>query len=558
MKKLWLARIDDTFNPQKDILMGPWCLLGNEHYLNDYQKLNIIPDPFQTPEKLSYHEKITSDFALSFMPKLSDLLNDINKSSYSEKFWHTIAFNWLLHLVASTWEKQLRVNYILKKYNNDSIEISLIKNNISIEFKDTKSFYYDGIMGKKYNEWIYSYLLKNSLPNSWQTEWKDGGRIKPVEINNMKIKHKLAFSFSRWIPFSRILGIGKFESIIWTFLIRFKKIQKSVETHIQENKENLDSQIINLNWIELINRTLPENYKNIGPNTFKLKTLNKRIYFIGSFPLFDEKLKLRIAKKVEKDTHIITTQHGGHYGTAKVFPIAPYLEYNQYAFFSWGWKNQDDYNGNIIALPSPFLSKKKHVPQGNKIIFVSMGSKPIPTRIYAHPQPMQQIDIIHNRLNFLRTIKVEIRKNLLYKPYFYSDKFFEDPGLLLKEEFPNLKILNGKLHEKLLKCKLLILDHPGTTLNIALAANIPTICLWNPDAWRMCRQAEPYFKDLIKAGILFSNPIKAAKRVNDIFNDAQGWWNQEEIQIARKNWTWQFARTSKNWRREWIKAIRNL
>ena len=38
MKKLWLASIDDTFNPQKDILMGPWCLLGNEHYLNDYQK----------------------------------------------------------------------------------------------------------------------------------------------------------------------------------------------------------------------------------------------------------------------------------------------------------------------------------------------------------------------------------------------------------------------------------------------------------------------------------------------------------------------------------------
>jgi putative transferase (TIGR04331 family) len=74
----------------------------------------------------------------------------------------------------------------------------------------------------------------------------------------------------------------------------------------------------------------------------------------------------------------------------------------------------------------------------------------------------------------------------------------------------------------------------------------------------MCPQAEPYYKDLKKAGILFSNPIKAAKRVNDIFNDAQGWWNQEEIQIARKNWTWQFARTSKNWRREWIKAIRNL
>jgi len=558
MKKLWLASIDDTFNPQKDILMGPWCLLGNEHYLNDYQKLNIIPDPFQTPEELSFHEKITSDFALSYMPKLSDLLNDINKSSYSEKFWRTMAFNWLLHLVVSTWEKQLRVNYILKKYNNDSIKISLIKNNISIEFKDTYSFFYDGILKQDYSQWILSRLLENNLPNSWQIEWNDGENIQSINRNDIKLKHTIAHSFSRWMPFSRILGIGRFESIIWTFLIRFKKVQKSVETHIRENKENLNSQIINLNWIELINHTLPANYKNIGPNSSKLKNLSKRIYFIGSFPLLDEKLKLKIAKKVEKGVKIITTQHGSHYGTAKVFPIAPYMEYNQYAFFSWGWKKQEDYKGNIIDLPSPFLSGLKHTPQEDIIIFVSMGSKPMPMRIYAHPQPMQQIDIIHNRLNFLRTIKVEIRKSLLYRPYGYSNKFFEDPGLLLKEEFPDLKILNGKLHEKLLKCKLLILDHPGTSLNIALAANIPTICLWNPDAWAMCRQAEPYYKDLKKAGILFSNPIKAAKRVNDIFNDVQGWWNQEEIQIARKNWTWQFARTDKNWRWEWIQAIRSL
>ena len=118
--------------------------------------------------------------------------------------------------------------------------------------------------------------------------------------------------------------------------------------------------------------------------------------------------------------------------------------------------------------------------------------------------------------------------------------------------------MNGKLQDKLLKCKLLILDHPGTTLNIALASNIPTICLWNPDAWAICRQAESYFMDLKKSGILFSDPIKAATHVNDVFNNVQGWWDQRDIQIARKNWTWQFARTSNNWRKDWIKAIWSL
>ena len=558
MKKLWLASIDDTFNPQKDILMGPWCLLGNEHYLNDYQKLNIIPDPFQTPEELSYHEKITSDFALSYMPKLSDLLNDINKSSYSEKFWHTIAFNWLLHLVASTWEKQLRVNYILKKYNNDSIEISLIKNNISIEFKDTKSFFYDGIYCQKYNEWIFSRLLENNLPNCWHVKWNEGGKIKTSDRNNIKLKYQLAHSFSRWMPSSRILGIGRVESIFWSLLIHFKKARHLSEIHLQKNKENSEPLSINLSWRKLITDTMPKCFKNIGHNPSELKKLNKRIYFIGSFPLLDEKLKLKIAKKVEKGVQIITTQHGSHYGTAKVFPIAPYMEYNQYAFFSWGWRKQEDYKGNIIDLPSPFLSGLKHTPQEDIIIFVSMGSKPMPIRIYANPQPIQQIESIYSRLKFISAINKDIRKKLLYRPYVSKDQFFKDPGLLIKTEFPNLKIMNGKLQDKLLKCKLLILDHPGTTLNIALASNIPTICLWNPDAWAICRQAESYFMDLKKSGILFSDPIKAATHVNDVFNNVQGWWDQRDIQIARKNWTWQFARTSNNWRKDWIKAIWSL
>jgi len=558
MRKLWIASIDDRFDPQEDILMGPWCFVGNEKYLKDYNRIKIIPDTFKTPEDLIYHEKLTSDFAISYMLKLTDLLNDINKSNYSERFWHALAFSWLIHLVQSTWEKQLRVNYLLGKYKNQNIQLTLLEKEVLIKFKDTKSFLRDGLSSRSFLHWICSRLLEDQLPVNWKVEWRKSGEIRTGREKKKKLRHELAHSFSRIVPFSRILGVGRVESIFWSSLMSFKKARKFNQALKQKNKGNLELLPIGTDWNELVIKTMPEYLKKLRFPSSVPRKLKKRIYFIGSFPMYDEKLKLKIAKRLEKGSEIITTQHGGHYGNAKVFSIAPHIEYNQYAFFSWGWREQEDYKGNIIDLPSPFLSKIKYNQKENTIIFVSMGAKPMPIRIYANPQPVQQIDHIYNRLEFLREIDIDIIQNMLYRPFFGTNNHFEDPASIIREEFPNLKILHGKLHDKLLKCKLLVLDHPGTTLNIALAANIPTICVWNPDAWPMCYQAEPYFRELEKAGIIYSSAEVAAKKVNEIWDDVKCWWNQAEIQEATKDWVRQYAKTSKHWRWVWIKEIWKL
>ena len=57
---------------------------------------------------------------------------------------------------------------------------------------------------------------------------------------------------------------------------------------------------------------------------------------------------------------------------------------------------------------------------------------------------------------------------------------------------------------------------------------------------------------------LFNNGKEAAEKVNEICGDVEGWWRQSHIQKAREEWCWQYARTSKNWRWEWIKAIWKL
>jgi len=109
-----------------------------------------------------------------------------------------------------------------------------------------------------------------------------------------------------------------------------------------------------------------------------------------------------------------------------------------------------------------------------------------------------------------------------------------------------------------MKCKLLALDHPVTTLSVALAANVPMVGFWDNKAWVMCRQAILYFEALQKAGVFFETGKAAAEQVNKVWDDVQGWWMQSEIQEARNAWCYQYARTSKLWWRDWMRVLWKL
>ena len=109
-----------------------------------------------------------------------------------------------------------------------------------------------------------------------------------------------------------------------------------------------------------------------------------------------------------------------------------------------------------------------------------------------------------------------------------------------------------------MQCKLLILKESGTTLCIAMAANIPVICFWDPKSMGLCHQALPYFDELKRVGIIHDTAQSAAQKVNEISDNIDNWWQKPSVQKARKQFAWRYARTSKQWEKEWIKAIWNL
>lgn len=83
------------------------------------------------------------------------------------------------------------------------------------------------------------------------------------------------------------------------------------------------------------------------------------------------------------------------------------------------------------------------------------------------------------------------------------------------------------------------------------SANFPTILFWNPEHWELRSSAQSYFGKLRKVGILHDTPELAADKVNEISDNPTAWWQQTEIQAAKDEFCFHFARTSNSWLKEW-------
>ena len=75
MKRLIISQIPDNFNPDNDILLGLFCLIGKEHIFSKWDSFQIVPDPIQTISELRYANEYSAKWADSILNSLLLLLH---------------------------------------------------------------------------------------------------------------------------------------------------------------------------------------------------------------------------------------------------------------------------------------------------------------------------------------------------------------------------------------------------------------------------------------------------------------------------------------------------
>lgn len=89
-------------------------------------------------------------------------------------------------------------------------------------------------------------------------------------------------------------------------------------------------------------------------------------------------------------------------------------------------------------------------------------------------------------------------------------------------------------------------SYDSTGILETLSQNIPTLAFWQNDFDHLRESAKPYYQLLVDASIVHLTPESVAQKVNEVWDDVDGWWAQNNVQYARKEFCDRYARGSQN------------
>ena len=222
-----------------------------------------------------------------------------------------------------------------------------------------------------------------------------------------------------------------------------------------------------------------------------------RINLIGPILILNEPEKFILAHAIEQGERIVCTQHGSS-GYQRVNINSVEIENRQDAYISWGWQEQGNYPGNIRPLPSPYYQgfRDRASSETEKLLYISTSARVYGHRLETAFQPLQAMQYPARIVRFFRSLTPSLLEKSAFRPYTGDTGVIDTLGPV-RQSFPSLKIHTGPLSHDILRVRLNVIDHYGTSFGIAMVANAPTILIWDRDVWDIVHQAEDVFADLL-------------------------------------------------------------
>jgi len=154
---------------------------------------------------------------------------------------------------------------------------------------------------------------------------------------------------------------------------------------------------------------------------------------------------------------------------------------------------------------------------------------------------------IFENLKKLKTyLRSDISKNFLIKnPIYFNEK--NNPHAIYKKFFGTNVFFSTK-KENLFernkdffdKCRLIITVYPETTLSELIQVNKPFLCYFKYSYYSFLKEDLNMVKAFERVKILFNNPLKLSKHVNNVWDNPSSWFysdsNQEILNLFKKRY----------------------
>jgi putative transferase (TIGR04331 family) len=562
LRTLVLRGIPPDFDSNKHILFSIANFQAHEKDYEKYKNHLSVNYTHSVTENINIGE-LASQYAISIIPEYAKQFNKRYQTSYPVSYWSIILYPWLVTVIQILYDRQLMVRKFISKYRDEPLEVDLLNDKISFAISDTAALQGTVQHDPLFNHWLLSRIFEEQIPSNWIANYSNEPKSNNYAyVPRKSIKQRVSVFAKRFELLlignvSKVYGTNVLERLFFSLLL---KVKAPVES--QPKKAMPDSSLVEkLQWDfnakQIIDRLLPSaKLKLTHLDGYKKAQGKIQIYSNDLYYNMESKLKAAI-HRAQKGL-IIPTQHGGYkYGIGYINAVINTIEVKKDFFFSWGWTDETD--ERVIPLPSPMLSKllNRHKPRTNRIILVSSIANFYGSRYNSWLPPDYIFDYRNEKRIFINTLDDRYQEALYYKPYPEKRYSLRDITYFHKE-YQGLNIVHKTLKNQMLKCHLMVLDHPGTTLAMSMASNTPTVIYFKPQHFPQVGNVKLLFDEFEVLNIYHTSAESVTLFINEHYNRIPEWWSSKPVQQARLKFMDEYARANKRWFSQWVKVIWGL
>lgn len=561
------------------IFLGEWCrLYSRKHVWQDMDA--IVAEPYGlglSKKDADYAEARALEDRL--FPKLCEVLNQHHGTQHGERFWRIVLGHWFRRIVdvllnrVKTLEQCLKTHEItgFATYDNENYSLATPDSYSAIwAFNDARwSNVLDACIINSLN---FADFPIDIIPVSSEGDEPSGFNFKPLLIKLSKSRIFLefvrsvigrisrylmrdtdAFIINSYLPRKELLkleiALGQCPQMWRSSKIDIKanvgKIlrKKLTKQFLIEPESDLENIALGI-FFELLPICYLEGFADLNKlaNQQQWPKSPKFIWTSNSFDA-DEVFKLWAASKIESGTKYFVGQHGNNYGTYKyMYPSVE--EYTSDKFLTWGWK--DGLAQHTPAFIFKTMGKRSvaYNPCGGLLLIEVC----LPNRLSTWDITQEFNNYFTDQINFVRKLSSGPKNNLtirLHPGYRYLSW---DEELRWKTVDSSLNIDYGaaNINNLIANSRLVVHSYDSTGILETLSQNIPMLAFWQNGFDNLRDTAKPYYQILVDAGIVHLTAESVANKVNEVWDDVDGWWAQLKVQDARQKFCERYARVSED------------
>lgn len=563
---------NSTNNETTRILLGEWC---NIYKHPVYKKKNsdlILDYHWSNFNKLENDSEIIFKLYNNILIELSNDLNKIFKKNLNKKSYELIMGYWLIQFIAVVFDRYsnllnaYKYDSNLKLINFSNLKLKLISNNsgnsgrlFANDFWNYVLYIKISKLSKLINFKIDSFVLDKKLLEESEEDISVNYKLKKNKYKNYlkSIIGNITHFFSKSnnvflynaLPLKYHIKLYKkfksFPTLNWIQnSFNFHEDKKLRENILSTNQKEADD-FQNILKI-LIKLCLPkiylEGFNLVYEYVDQLKLpKNPKIIFTNNSHFKDDLFKFWSAKKIEKNSKLLISQHGG--GPFYKFSGANYFETRVAdLYLCSGIGNSIKKNIKAMFSNLNYKIDEKSYDKKGIALYALVTLPRYSTDLRSAPLSTNMIDYFDFNYKFYLNLNKEIKKNLYVRVYPKGDYDWMQKERW-KDKFRDVKLdlCQSTMEKMIQKSRIFISSYDATTYNQTLSANIPTLMCWDPKLWKTIENSKSIFSDLKKNQIFHDTPTSASKFINTIWDNIEEWWNSKEVQNTRNNYCELFA-----------------